>query len=123
MKKLFKYISILLVSFLLTMVVVVGVNYFNTGIKIDKKTASESRQPGPVITVMNWNIGYAGLGKDSDFVMDGGENLLPPSREIVEVNVKGINNILQTHKDTGNLQTRYADYGGGCSGRNTLGTW
>jgi len=44
---------------------------------------------------MNWNIGYAGLGKDSDFVMDGGENLLPPSRENVEANVKGISNILR----------------------------
>ena len=29
-------------------------------------------QPGETITVLSWNIGYAGLGRESDFFMDGG---------------------------------------------------
>jgi endonuclease/exonuclease/phosphatase family metal-dependent hydrolase len=33
-----------------------------------------------VISVLNWNIGYAGLGKDMDFFYDGGKNVRP-SRE------------------------------------------
>ena len=45
---------------------------------------------GTSVTVYTWNIGYAGLGKDSDFFMDGGTMVNPPSREIVEKNMAGI---------------------------------
>ena len=41
-------------------------------------------------TVYSWNIGYAGLGKESDFFMDGGEMVDPPSQEVVEKNLAGI---------------------------------
>ena len=100
MKKWLKRIGILLAACALFGIIFVGANYFNTGLKINKQFADTNRNVGPVITVMNWNIGYAGLGKDSDFVMDGGENLRPPSREIVEVNLAGINDILQkAHAD------------------------
>lgn len=39
------------------------------------------------ITVGTWNLGYAGLGKESDFVVDGGEHFFPPSRKIVAKNI------------------------------------
>ena len=48
------------------------------------KTAGDS------LSVMSWNIGYAGLGAGSDFVADGGKSLFPPSREAVAGNLKGI---------------------------------
>ena len=32
---------------------------------------------GDTVTVYTWNIGYGGLGKDSDFFMDGGEMVDP----------------------------------------------
>jgi len=95
MKKWLKRVGLLLAVGVLLGVIFVGANYFNTGLKINKQVVDANRNIGTVITVMNWNIGYAGLGKDSDFVMDGGENLLPPSRENVEANVKGISNILR----------------------------
>ena len=41
-------------------------------------------------TVYSWNIGYAGLGKESDFFMDGGKMVDPPSQEVVEKNLAGI---------------------------------
>lgn len=46
--------------------------------------------PGGSIEVMIWNLGYGGLGRESDFASDGGRSLLPPSRAIVEKNVAGI---------------------------------
>ncbi len=43
------------------------------------------------IKISIWNIGYAGLGYESDFIIDGGKNLLPPSKKIVEKNLAAIN--------------------------------
>lgn len=42
------------------------------------------------LKVVTWNLGYAGLGKDSDFAFDGGENWRPESRELVQANLAGI---------------------------------
>ncbi len=42
------------------------------------------------LTVTTWNLGYGGLGAESDFVADGGTHILPPSRAIVEKNIQGI---------------------------------
>ena len=41
-------------------------------------------------TLMSWNIGYAGLGKDEDFFMDGGKKVRPDSKKIVEKYFDGI---------------------------------
>ena len=46
-------------------------------------------------TIYTWNIGYAGLGKDSDFFMDGGKMVDPPSQETVEKNLSGIQSFIQ----------------------------
>ena len=45
---------------------------------------------GDQITVTAWNIGYAGLGAESDFVADGGDSYLPPNRQAVDKNIAGI---------------------------------
>ena len=50
------------------------------------------------ITVTTWNLGYGGLGAESDFVADGGEHFLPPSRAIVEKNIDGIVSELQKNR-------------------------
>ena len=42
------------------------------------------------ISVLSWNIGYAGLGKEQDFFMDGGTKARPDSRETVDGYLKGI---------------------------------
>jgi len=49
------------------------------------------------VTVLDWNLGYGGLGEESDFVMDGGQNLLPPGKKIVAKNIKGIQGLLRIH--------------------------
>ncbi len=46
------------------------------------------------ISITAWNIGYAGLGEKSDFIMDGGKSYLPPSRAEVKSNLFGIKETL-----------------------------
>jgi len=85
--------------------VILGINYFNTSIKFKQSRVEGLAPAGGTISVLNWNIGYAGLGKESDFIMDGGENLLPPSKEIVLKNLSGIQKILDANKaDFVNIQ-------------------
>ena len=46
------------------------------------------------LTLYSWNIGYAGLGKDSDFFMDGGEMVDPPSEAAVTENLTAIGSFM-----------------------------
>jgi len=98
MKKILKRIFL---GFGLLVLILLGIfllNYSNKTIKTQQGPGTENQIAGTEITMLNWNIGYAGLGKDSDFIMDGGENLLPPSKAIVEANLKGIQTILSQNK-------------------------
>ncbi|MCR5576207.1 MAG: endonuclease [Oscillospiraceae bacterium] len=47
-------------------------------------------KPGQPLTILSWNIGYAGLGKDSDFFMDGGKDTRSADRETVGRYLEGI---------------------------------
>ena len=51
------------------------------------------------LTVISWNIGYAGLGKDSDFFMDGGENVSSADQDDVTASLLGIYKQLYTGDD------------------------
>lgn len=59
-------------------------------------TAASSGATGGVvsdadrISVVIWNLGYGGLGQDSDFFADGGKGYLPPSRRAVRDSVAAI---------------------------------
>src|SRR4051812_14312929 len=45
----------------------------------------------------DWNIGYCGLGKESDFFYDGGK-MVRPSKELAEKNFKGFIETISTWK-------------------------
>ena len=45
---------------------------------------------GDSVTVLSWNVGYGGLGKDSDFFMDGGKDSRSADRETVGRYLEGI---------------------------------
>ena len=45
---------------------------------------------GATIDVLSWNVGYAGLGAESDFVMDGGQNICSADENTVRRYLKGI---------------------------------
>ena len=61
-----------------------SIDRFNLGSDLPQVQSGES------FTLYSWNIGYAGLGEESDFFMDGGSMVNPPSQEIVEKNMNGI---------------------------------
>lgn len=54
----------------------------------------QSARPDSVISLITWNIGYAGLGKESDFFYDGGTTVRM-SKDITAKNLDGILNTLQ----------------------------
>ena len=45
---------------------------------------------GNTLAVTTWNIGYGGMGEESDFIFDGGTQRRPPSAKLVDKNVAGI---------------------------------
>ena len=49
----------------------------------------DSLPPTP-LELLTWNIGYAGLGSDADFVADGGRHIRTRSRSTVERNLDAI---------------------------------
>lgn len=55
----------------------------------------EGAPVGETVCLYSWNIGYCGLGKDSDFFMDGGTMVEPPSQETVESNLSAVLSFLQ----------------------------
>lgn len=65
-------------------------NWFAGPVVIDEREASLAPPTGPEITILDWNIGYAGLGEGSDFIADGGKHLRAASRAMVEANLAGI---------------------------------
>src|SRR5262245_41755416 len=50
----------------------------------------EALPAGDDISVLAWNLGYGGLGEESDFIADGGKSYLPPSPQAVDKNIAGI---------------------------------
>lgn len=50
------------------------------------------------ISLMTFNTGYAGLGEDEDFVMDGGKKGRPDSKSVVEAYLEGIEGLITTHE-------------------------
>ncbi len=47
--------------------------------------------------VMTFNIGYAGLGENEDFVMDGGKQGIPENKEVVLDYFEGIKQIIEDY--------------------------
>lgn len=47
--------------------------------------------------VLTYNIGYAGLGENEDFVLDGGKKGRPDSKTVVENYLNGTNDIITNH--------------------------
>ena len=52
--------------------------------------AADSALPAEGLSVLSWNIGYAGLGAESDFFMDGGKDSRSADRDTVNRYLSGI---------------------------------
>ena len=91
-KRVLNGILILLVLMVAYLGVAIAATYFNKDIRtVFRKSATPPvTATGPELRVMSWNLGYAGLGEESDFKADGGQMVLPPSKAVVEKNLDGI---------------------------------
>lgn len=54
-------------------------------------------EKGGELSLVTWNIGYAGLGRDEDFFMSGGSMVQPESPAVTEAYLAGIKAALQEH--------------------------
>jgi endonuclease/exonuclease/phosphatase family metal-dependent hydrolase len=50
--------------------------------------ATPPEMPPESLSLLSWNIGYAGLGKEADFFMDGGRQVRPPDESLVRRNLE-----------------------------------
>ncbi len=55
--------------------------------------AREELQAGDSISLLSWNIGYAGLGAESDFFMDGGKDTRSADKETTLRYLEGIDTV------------------------------
>jgi len=101
MKFIKKAIIIVLLPFILFGLYVGGniLFAFLTDFKPAEKEAIELRgmpskqMPDSVLTFLNWNVGYGGLGQKADFFYDGGTTVISP-KEDVEGYIAGIQKTL-----------------------------
>ncbi|MBR0208897.1 MAG: endonuclease [Oscillospiraceae bacterium] len=96
-KKLFKFLLILILVIVLGLGALIGwlsaTEYQPAPIEPIaplSDTAQEKLPQGAKLEILSWNIGYAGLGKDSDFVLDGGENMRAADKATVAEYLAGI---------------------------------
>lgn len=99
MKKALKIVLSILGIILLAaaaLVLWLSVTEFKPGDVMDVKIEANSEIDGvspfldDEISIVSWNIGYAGLGEDSDFFMDGGENVSAADQDTVTASLLGI---------------------------------
>lgn len=101
-KKIFKGIGICLAILVLAVAGLVGWLTVREYKPADIEEAAVNRTgapktthiaPGNSLTVLSQNTGYAGLGADSDFFMDGGKDVAPTQKQMEE-NLAGLSNQL-----------------------------
>ena len=46
------------------------------------------------LTVLSWNVGYCALGEQSDFFMDGGSEVRPDSKAVIDTNLDGVKSLV-----------------------------
>lgn len=60
--------------------------------------AVNAQRPDSVIQILNWNIGYCGLGEESDFFYDGGSTVRM-NQSTVQKNLNGVMNTLKYYDE------------------------
>lgn len=98
MKKVFRLLLVLLLLILAAaaaLVLWLSVTEFRPKaveqVPVSGGTESLALSRGEELELLCWNIGYGGLGKESDFFMDGGENVKAADEEAVKKYLAGIN--------------------------------
>ncbi len=98
MKKAFKIlislllmVVIALLGFLAILSIMEYKPFDEQNLLVDKYSEKQKNvELGKEMTLLSWNIGYGGLGKEMDFFMDGGEMARPESKSDVNGYMRGI---------------------------------
>lgn len=103
MKKIFKMMAviiIILVALLIAFLCLETIKDYrpDSYTKISEDKTDETRELKDTISVLTWNIGYAGLNREMDFFYDGGKQVRPNKGQ-VEINLKAITDFLRQNKD------------------------
>ena len=96
-KTVLKSIGIILLALILCVVILFGwlsFTEFNPkeveAVPVQTNDNAKALQIGNTISVLSWNIGYAGLGKDSEFFMDGGSDVKSADEDTMSAYLDGI---------------------------------
>ncbi len=91
-RQVFRLIALAALLTAVWLAVAIGVNRMRKDVTLEPigPIAAMPDASGEALSVVIWNLGYAGLGAESDFSVDGGKNYLPPSRAVTAKNIAGI---------------------------------
>ncbi|MEZ5961035.1 MAG: hypothetical protein R3C30_11510 [Hyphomonadaceae bacterium] len=79
--------------------VVLNGNAIASARDLEVRRSEANPAAGETLDLMIWNLGYGGLGQESDFVADGGTHYFPPSRTAVRDNVTAIERLISDGGD------------------------
>lgn len=101
LKKILKVLGVLIAAVLIFAVVLIGwlsVTEYKPAAVEEAKTydfeAAKSLSKEENIKLLSFNTGYAGLGEEADFFMDGGKNTTTGDESTVRKNLDGISEII-----------------------------
>lgn len=102
MKKILKVLAVILLAIVLAaagLVAWLSVTEYRPAdveaMEVLSAAEGEAVAPGDTLSVLSWNIGYGGLGAESDFFMDGGESTQSADRDKVLEYIDGIRASIQ----------------------------
>jgi endonuclease/exonuclease/phosphatase family metal-dependent hydrolase len=100
-KKLLKYLLILVMVVVLGFIGLIIYAVITDYKPKEEELISSSDKPSLLkdsldITLLTWNIGYAGLDDEMDFFFDGGTKVITPEKKCLE-NLKGIGSFLKNN--------------------------
>lgn len=101
-----KLLKVLLILLLVVVITVGGLLVFLSVTEyrpkdveiIPVKGTGSGAVPSENLSILCWNVGYAGLGAEEDFFMDGGKRVRPDNREIVTGYLDGIRRSIMEHR-------------------------
>lgn len=96
MKKVLLIYTIPGLIFALLIIFLVNAFYKPPAVRSYQWSSSPQKNPKNELEIITWNLGYGGLGKDSNFVIDGGTDWRPESKLVVENNVTGMIDFLKS---------------------------
>jgi endonuclease/exonuclease/phosphatase family metal-dependent hydrolase len=62
---------------------------------VRESKSNPNKTPPSELTILSWNIGYAGLDAESDFVMEGGKMSKGRSKKAIETNMNAVTSFLK----------------------------